>query len=185
MKTDDRNTDTKKELHSIIDSLTDEQASELLIELAAQYGTSSARSKAGKQLDAGKALQELDSIRRSKVKRGFTSDPDEYFHKLFELMYKYVPILTEAGKYSEANEIISKVYLMTDVWFNDDIYEDDRGAVVEECLEYWTSIAGKCDKPFRQGLMESLSKLAAQGRECDCADDDLNELIEKVFADIR
>ncbi len=184
MKTDNKNTDTKKELHSIIDSLSDEQASVLLIELAAQYGTASSRSKAGKQVDAGKALQELDSIKRSKVKRGFTNDPDGYFHKLFELMYKYVPSLTEAGKYSEANEIISKVYIMTDVWFNDDLYEDDRGTVVEECLEYWTSIAGKCDKPFKQGLKDSLSKLVSQGRECDCADDDLSELIEKAFADI-
>ncbi|MCD8294457.1 MAG: hypothetical protein LUE27_04305, partial [Clostridia bacterium] len=55
-------------------------------------------------------------------------------------------------------------------------------AVVDECIDYWRDIAGKCERPFRTELLESLKELAAESRNCDDADSDLDDFIRAEFA---
>ncbi|MCD8286311.1 MAG: hypothetical protein LUD50_03675, partial [Clostridia bacterium] len=61
--------------------------------------------------------KELEDIWTSNVKNDvFADNPLDYACSLSGFLKEYVPDHIEAGKYSDANENVTDVYLKTEVW---------------------------------------------------------------------
>ncbi len=128
------------------------------------------------EVNADELLQELDDFCRDNVDDIFVDDPESYTDEL-SYVSGCVPELIEAGRYEDADRIITDVFPRTHVWLSDDSYYFCLEDVYADCLKYWREIACKCVHPFKMKLMESLRKQVVDADEDSDADDDLRELI--------